>query len=84
MSITVIAEVWGALRGEMDENNLSYAAEALVNVLIDNDFEAADIKEAFRRDPAVMDALRDYKSQFEEEFEEEEYEEDEDHEDDEW
>jgi len=84
MSITVIAEVWSALKGEMDENNLPYAAEALVNVLIDNDFQAADIKEAFRRDSAVMDALRDYNSQYEEEYEEEEYEEDEDNEDDEW
>ena len=85
MSITVIAEVWRALKFEIDGSNLPDAAETLVNVLIENDFEPADIKEAFRRETEVMQALRDYNSQYEEEeFEEEEYEEDEDHEDDEW
>jgi hypothetical protein len=84
MSITVIAEVWRALKLEIDETNLPDAAESLINVLIDNDYEAADIKEAFRREPAVTEALREYSSQYEEEeYEEEEYEEDED-EDDEW
>lgn len=84
MSITVIAEVWRALKLEIDETNLPDAAESLINVLIDNDYEANDIKEAFRREPVVMEALREYNSQYEEEeYEEEEYEEDED-EDDEW
>jgi hypothetical protein len=84
MSITVIAEVWRALKFEIDGSNLPDAAETLVNVLIENDFEPADIKEAFRRETEVMQALRDYNSQYEEEYEEEEYEEDEDNEDDEW
>lgn len=84
MSITVIAELWRALKLEIDENNLSDAAESLINVLIDNDYDTADIKEAFRREPSVMEALREYNSQFdEEEYEEEEYDEEED-EDDEW
>lgn len=83
MSITVIAEVWRALKFEIDGSNLSEAAETLVNVLIENDFEPAEIKEAFRRETEVVQALRDYNSQFEEEYEEE-YEEDEDTEDDEW
>jgi DNA repair ATPase RecN len=84
MSITVIAEVWRALKFEIDGSNLPDAAETLVNVLIENDFDPADIKEAFRRETEVMQALRDYNSQFEEEEEYEEYEEDEDTEDDEW
>ena len=84
MSITIIAEVWRALKLEIDETNLPDAAESLINVLIDNDYETADIKEAFRREPVVVEALREYSSQYEEEeYEEEEYEEDED-EDDEW
>jgi len=83
MSITVIAEVWRALKLEIDENNLPDAAESLINVLVDNDYDTAEIKEAFRRETVVIDALRDYNSQYEEEFEEE-YEEDEDLEDDEW
>lgn len=84
MSITVIAEVWRALKFEIDGSNLPEAAETLVNVLIENDYEPADIKEAFRRETEVVQALRDYNNQFEEEEEYEEYEEDEDNEDDEW
>jgi hypothetical protein len=83
MSITVIAELWRALKIEIDENNLSDASESLINVLIENDYDTAEIKEAFRREPSVMEALREYNSQYEEEYEEEEYEEDEDEED-EW
>jgi len=84
MSITVIAEVWRALKVEIDGANLTDAADSLVNILIENDYETAEIKEAFRRESEVMDALRDYNSQYEEEEYEEEYEEDEDTEDDEW
>jgi hypothetical protein len=83
MSITVIAELWRALKIEIDENNLSDAAESLINVLVENDYDTAEIKEAFRREPAVIEALREYSSQYDEE-EYEEYEEDEDTEDDEW
>jgi len=84
MSITVIAEVWRALKHEIDENNLPDAAESLINVLVDNDYDTAEIKESFRRETEVMQALRDYNSQFdEEEYEEEAEEEDEDY-DDEW
>jgi hypothetical protein len=55
----------------------------LINVLVENDYDSAEIKEAFRREPAVIEALREYSSQYDEE-EYEEYEEDEDTEDDEW
>jgi hypothetical protein len=83
MSITVIAEVWRALKFEIDASNLNDAAESLVNILIENDYETSDIKEAFRRESEVMDALRDYNLQYEdEEFEEEEEEFDEDIDDD--
>ncbi len=83
MSITVISEIWRALKIEIDGSNLPDAAETLVNVLIENDFDPADIKEAFRKETEVIQALRDYNSQFQEE-EYEEFEEDEDTEDDEW
>jgi hypothetical protein len=84
MSITVIAEVWRVLKHEIDGSNLSDAAESLVNVLIENDYETAEIKEAFRRETEVVQALRDYNSQYEDEEEYEEYEEEEETEDDEW
>ena len=87
MSIIVIAEVWKALKHEIDDANLSDAAEALVNVLIDNDYETAEIKGAFRGESEVLGAIRDYNSQLEDEDEyEEEADEnyDEDYDDDEY
>ena len=80
MSITVIHEVWRALKSEIDENSLPNAAESLVDVLIQNDYEASDIKAEFRRDIHVMDALKAFMASQEDE-EEDDYEEEEDDED---
>ena len=80
MSITVIHEVWRALKSEIDETVLPDAAESLVDVLIQNDYEASDIKAEFRRDTYVMDAVKAYIAS-QEDVEEEEYEEEEDDED---
>ena len=80
MSITVIHEVWRALKTEIDETVLSDAAESLVDVLIQNDYEASDIKAEFRRDIHVMDALKAFMASQEDE-EEDDYEEEEDDED---
>ena len=85
MSITVIHEVWRVLKTEIDENVLPDAAESLVDVLIQNDYEASDIKAEFRRDSDVMDALKAFiASQEDEEEEYEEEEEDDEDYDDNW
>ena len=85
MSITVIHEVWRALKTEIDETVLPDAAESLVDVLIQNDYEASDIKAEFRRDTYVMDAVKSYiASQEDEEEEYEEEEEDDEDYDDNW
>jgi len=84
MSITVIHEVWRALKSEIDETVLPDAAESLVDVLIQNDFEASDIKAEFRRDVHVMDAVKAFiasQEDEEEEYEEEDYDDDEDYDD---
>ena len=84
MSITVVAEVWRAIKGEIEEVNLPDAAESLVDVLIQNDYEASDIKAEFRKDSEVMDAVKAYiasQEEDEEEYEEEEEEDDEDYDD---
>ncbi len=85
MSITVIHEVWRAIKSEIDDANLPDAAESLVDVLIQNDYEASDIKAEFRKDSNVMDAVKAYvaSQEDEEEYEEDEEEEDEDY-DDKW
>ena len=81
MSITIVAEVWRALKQEIDETNLPDAAESLINVLVDNDYENADIKEAFRKEPHVMQALREFNEQYQDEEYEDEEEEEEEYED---
>ena len=81
MSITVIAELWRALKIEIDENNLSDAAESLINVLVENDYDSAEIKEAFRKEPHVMQALREFNEQYQDEEYEDEEEEEEEYED---
>ncbi len=83
MSITVIHEVWRALKSEIDETVLPDAAESLVDVLIQNDYEASDIKAEFRRDSHVMDAVKAFVASQEEEEEEyiDEEEDDEDYDD---
>ena len=80
MSIDFIAEVWDALRPHVDSNERKDAADTLINLLIDNDYEAADIKEAFRGDKDILGALKFYAEQ----HEEDDYEDDEDEDQDEW
>jgi hypothetical protein len=85
MSITVIHEVWRALKSQIDENSLPDAAESLVDVLIENGYEASDIKAEFRRDTDITDAVKSYIASHEEEEEEyEEEEEDDEDYDDNW
>ena len=84
MSIIIVHEVWRALKTEIDENSLPDAAESLVGVLIENGYEASDIKAEFRKDGDVMDAVKSYIASQEDEEEYEEEEEDDEDYDDNW
>jgi hypothetical protein len=81
MSLDFVAEVWDALREHIDINERKDAADTLVSFLVDNNFEADEIKDAFRGEKEILNALKDYVSEHEVEEEYEEYDEDED---DEW
>ena len=81
MSLDFVSEVWDALRDHIDLNERVVAADTLVNLLIDNNYEIDDIKEAFR-DKDITRALKDYA---EEHFVEDDYEEyEEDNQDEDW
>ena len=80
MSLNVIVEVWDALKSHIDFNERKDAADTLVNFLIDNGYEADDIKDSFRGDKDSGSALKFYREQHEVEEEYEEYDDD----DDEW
>lgn len=76
MSLDFTVEIWDALRSHIDFNDRSEAADSLVNLLIDNNYEAEDIKEAFTGDKEVLTALKEYMAQHDVEDEYEDYEED--------
>lgn len=73
MSLTVIAEIWSALKPELEYNSVTSAADTLVDILIDSDYDPANIKEEFRRDKDVMEALDSYIAETEDEEDEEDY-----------
>ena len=82
MNLDFVAEVWDALRSHIDFNDRSEAADSLVNLLIDNNYEAEDIKDAFSGEKEVITALKEYMAQQDTEDAYEDY--DEDDTDEEW
>lgn len=77
MSIELASQLWNGLKSSIDNSDLPDAADFLVNTLIDNDFDPSEIKQEFKRDSIVMDALRYYTENLEDE-EEDEYDDQED------
>jgi hemerythrin len=69
----LIAEVWDALRDHIDLIDRGDAADTLVNLLIDNNYEVDEIKDTFK-DKDITTALKGYAEQH---FQDEEYEEEE-------
>jgi hypothetical protein len=78
MSLDFVTEVWDALRSHIDLNERSDAADTLINLLIDNNYETDDIKDAFRGDKEMLKALKGYAEQNDVEDDYEDYEEDSD------
>ena len=73
MNLNFVAEVWDALRTHIDFNDRSDAADTLINLLIDNNYEVDEIKDTFK-DKDITTALKGYAEQH---FQDEEYEEEE-------
>jgi hypothetical protein len=84
MSLDLVTEVWDALRSHIDFNERRDAADTLVNFLIDNNYEAEDIKDAFRGDKEIITAVKDYLEQHEDEQEYDDEDYDCDSDDDDW
>ena len=69
MSVDVAYDIWSELKRYMSAPDRSEAADALVAVLIDNDYDADEIKTAFKNDSDVKNALHSYVDDVEEETE---------------
>ena len=80
MSVELSKEIWDELKRYVNTVDRAEAAETLVNVLIDNDIDADEIKDTFKSDGEVKRALAHYlKDHEDEEDEEEDYDEDDDY-----
>ena len=82
MKLDFVAEVWDAFRTHIDFNDRTDAADSLVNLLIDNNYEAEDIKDAFKGDKEMLTALKENLAHQDTEESYEDY--DEDDADEEW
>jgi hypothetical protein len=75
MSIEVAAELWGELRRYVNTVDRNEAAETVISILIDNDYDVDDIRDAFKGDGDIKRALTAYSNNedVEEEVDDEDY-----------
>lgn len=85
MSEAIAAEIWGELKRYVNTVDRAEAAETVVQILMDNDSDVEDIRDAFKGDSDIKRALtsyldndNDYSEDEEEEEEDTDYDEDED------
>lgn len=84
MSETVASEIWGELKRFVNTVDRAEAAETVIQILMDNDSDVEDIRDAFKGDSDIKRALTAYLDNDKDyEEEEDEYEEEED-EDEDW
>ena len=78
MSAEIASEIWSELKRYISSVDRSEAADSLVAALIDNDFDAADIRSAFKGDEDIRAALQTYldDDQDDVDYEDDEYEDD--------
>ena len=81
MSEAIASEIWGELKRFVNTVDRAEAAETVIQILMDNDSDVEDIRDAFKGDSDIKRALtayldndKDYEAEDEEddEFEEEE------------
>lgn len=63
MSVDIAYDIWTELRRYMSSVDRPEAADTLVSVLIDNDYDAEEISTAFKGDSDIRKALASYLDQ---------------------
>ena len=84
MSVDLAAAVWEELKRYVGTLDRTEAADAMVNLLIDSNFDSDEIRDAFKGDPEIKKALNAYvsdRSDDEEESDDEDADYDDDEED---
>ena len=85
MSEAIASEIWGELKRFVNTVDRAEAAETVIQILMDNDSDVEDIRDAFKGDSDIKRALtayldndKDYVEEEDEDSEDEDYNEDED------
>jgi hypothetical protein len=81
MSVDLAAAVWEELKRYVGTLDRTEAADAMVNLLIDSNFDSDEIRDAFKGDAEIKKALNAYisdRSDDEEESDDEEFDDEDD------
>ena len=78
MAVDLSHDIWNELKRYISTVDRGDAADSLVAVLIDNDYDAEQIRSAFKSDSDIKRALQSYLDDTEEEDLDEDYEDEED------
>lgn len=76
MAVDLVADLWSEIKRYISPVDRPEAADSLVNLLIDNDYDADQIKNSFKGDNDVKRALQSYVDDFDEDLDEEDNDED--------
>jgi hypothetical protein len=60
MPVALASEIWGEIKRYISSVDREEAAEIVVNILIDNDIDADEIKANFKGDSDIKRALAQY------------------------
>ena len=71
MAVDLVHEVWQELKRHISIADRAEAADSLINLLVDNDYDAEQIRDAFKGDNDVKRALQSFLDDAEEELDEE-------------
>lgn len=70
MPVALASEIWNELKRYINSVDRDEAAETVVNILVDNDIDAEEIKSNFKGDPEIKRALGLYLNDVDEEVDE--------------
>jgi membrane protein involved in colicin uptake len=84
MSALIAAEIWGELKRYINVVDRVEASEQVVSIMIDNDVDVEEIKDAFKSDTDIKRALTSYLDNDKDYVDEEEDEDPEDEEYEDW
>lgn len=71
MAVDLAADLWQELKRYISTPDRNEAADILINILIDNDYDAEQIRDAFKGDADIKRALKSYLQDTEEDLDEE-------------